>query len=132
LLNHWHEIWQSRPALLSPERTLEQDFPRAKENEIFYPGEGFFPFDETPYHEALLAHQTDLNRPDGMFTPSFLTMNKSTNHSPPVTVPIHRAPNSDPFALPELPESETPALMDYAAGLGLANVNALSSKTTPQ
>lgn len=117
-----NEIWQSGPAIPSPERTSEQDFPRPKENEIFYPGETFFPFGETPYHEALLARQIDQNRPDGMFTPLSpfsSSKNKLANHSPPLLAPIRRPPYSDPFALPELPETETPALMDYAAGLGL-------------
>jgi hypothetical protein len=45
-------------------------------------------------------------------------MNTSTDYSPRLTASFHRPPYSDPFALPELPESETPALMDYAAGLG--------------
>jgi hypothetical protein len=76
-----NEIWQSGPAIPSPERTSEQDFPRPKKNEIFYPGETFFPFGETPYHEALLARQIDQNRPDGMFAPPipFLLIHEQTN-----------------------------------------------------
>lgn len=66
-----NEIWQSGPAPPSPGQTTEQDLPRPKENEVFYPGETFFPFGETPYHEALLARQIDLNRPDGMFVTPF-------------------------------------------------------------
>jgi hypothetical protein len=66
-----NEIWQSGPAAPSPEPISEQDFPSPKENEIFYPGETLFPFGETPYHEAILESQIDLNRPDGMFAPPF-------------------------------------------------------------
>jgi hypothetical protein len=67
----YNEIKQSGPAPPSPEQVIEQEFPRPKENEIFYPGETFFPFGETPYHEALQARQIDQNRPDGKFTPPF-------------------------------------------------------------
>lgn len=46
-------------------------------------------------------------------------MKKPIDHSRPLTGLIRGSPYSDPFALPKLPETETPALMDYAAGLGL-------------
>lgn len=115
-----NEIRQSGPARPSPERNTEdeEDFPRPKENETFYPGETFFPFGETPYHEALLARQIDLNRPDGTFAPVFSNMNHQLT-LPLSTAPVHPPPYIDQFALPELSESETPALMEYAAGLGL-------------
>jgi len=76
-----NEIQQSGPAAPSTEPTSEQDFPCPKENEIFYPGETFFPFGETLYHEALLERQIDLNRPDGMFaSPLPLSSHLRTYH----------------------------------------------------
>jgi hypothetical protein len=69
-----NEILQSGPAPPSPEQITEEDFPRPKENETFYPGEAFFPFGELPYHEAILSRQVDLNQPDGRFPLFFSTL----------------------------------------------------------
>jgi hypothetical protein len=65
------EILQSGPPSRSPERVTEAEMPRPKDNETFYPGEAFFPFGETPYQEAILSGQIDLNLPDGIIPISF-------------------------------------------------------------